>query len=138
MTTEYGVPPEEAYRCLLDEEWEVLSDAARTIIKEAQLAAYATNMVHSYCGFQQAEYEEAMGKMHRAAGALAGRDRKILAEIVGVTKAAAASIDPEDRTPAGHKVDRSNVRWYYRMVSGMIEESLKDETFFVRIPQSEG
>jgi hypothetical protein len=136
MTTEYqSTPEEEAYGRLLDEKWQMLSGAARTVLSEAQSAAYADNLVRSYC-FGPEDYGEAMEKMRLATAELAGQDREILVEIVGATRAAAASIDQEDRTPAGHKVDRGDVRWYYTMVSGMVEESIKDETFFVRTPQS--
>ena len=62
MTTEHQTTPEEeAYQRLLDEVWETLSEPAQTVIEEAQSAAYATNMVHSYC-FQPEEYEEAAGE----------------------------------------------------------------------------
>jgi hypothetical protein len=137
MATEYqATPEEEAYGRLLEEKWELLSEAARTMANEARLAAYATYMVHGYCGFQQEEYEEAMEKMRRAAAELVGHDHEILLEIVGATKAAAASIDQGDRTPAGYKVDRGDIHWYYKMVSGMLEESISNELFFVRVPQS--
>ena len=138
VTIDYQVTPEEeTYGRLLDERWEMLSGAARTMVSEAQLAAYATYMVHSYCGFQQEEYEDTMEKLRHAAAKLVGQDREILSKIVDATKAAAASIDEGDKTPAGYKIDRGDVHRYYKMVSGMLGESISDELFFVRVPQSE-
>ena len=139
MTTENRMTrEEEAYRRLLDKEWETLSEAARSIIDEAGLAAYKGSLVYTLGGLQPDEYEEAIKKMFLAATELAGREREILAELVRAANTAADSIDPEDRTPVGHKVDRGDVHRYYNMVAVMIEEGLRDETFSVRIEQHDG
>jgi hypothetical protein len=96
---------EDALDQLLEMNREALSGAARAILGEADGAAYAECLVNSYC-FQPEEYEEAMRKMRLAATELTDRDRELLAEIVLAGKAAASSIDPDDETPAGHKVCR--------------------------------
>jgi hypothetical protein len=128
MTTEYQLTrEEEAYERLLDEKGEMLSEPARTVLGEATRAAYKECMVRSYC-FQPQEYEEAMEKMRLAATEFTSQDRELLAELVHAAKAAYASIDPKDRTPIGHKVNRGDVHWYYRMVSAMVEEILQGET----------
>jgi hypothetical protein len=127
MTTEYQTMQEEAYGRLLEEKQEMLSEPARTVLAEAEWAAYKECMVRSYC-LQPQEYEEAMEKMRLAAAELTGHDCELLAELVHAAKAAAASIDPNDETLVGHKVHRGHVYWYYRMVSGMVEEILQGET----------
>ncbi len=128
MTTEYQpTREEEAYGRLFKEKKEMLSRAARAVLAEAEQAAYTECMVRSY-SFQPEEYEEAMEKMHLAATELTSEDRELLAKLMHAAKAASASIDPNDRTPVGHKVDRGDVHWYYRMVSVMVEEILQGET----------
>lgn len=128
MTTEYQLTrEEEAYERLLEEKGEMLSKPARTVLGEANRAAYKECMVRSYC-FQPQEYEEAMEKMRLAATDFTSQDRELLAEVVHAAKAASASIGPNDRTPIGHKVNRGDVHWYYRMVSVMVEEILQGET----------
>lgn len=132
MTTEHQTTPEEeAYRRLLDEIREMLSEPAHTVIEEAQSATYAANMVHSYC-FQPEEYEEAMGKIRLAAAGLNDRECKLLAKVWRAALAAAASIDPRDERLVGHKVDGRNLHWYYRMLSGMVEKTLEEKRFAAR------
>ena len=127
MNTEYQTTrEEEAYFRLLEEAKSELSEAAGIVIRKAQLAAYATNMVRSYC-FQPEEYDEAMEKMRLAATQLTGRESELLATLWRAALAAAASIDPEDTTLVGHKVDRGDLHRYYRMLSGMVEKILEEK-----------
>lgn len=128
MTTEHLATQEEkAYEQLLDEIWEMLSEPARTVIGEAHSAAYAANMVRSYC-FQPEEYDEAMEKMHSAGAEITDREYKLLAKLWRSALSAAASIDSEDfETLAGYGVYSGNLHWYYRMLSGMIEETLREK-----------
>ena len=81
MTTEHqSTQLEEAYGQLLDQIWEVLSEPARTVLKEAQSAAYAENMVHNYC-YHPEEYDEAMKKMRLAAAELPNAEHGLLAKV---------------------------------------------------------
>jgi hypothetical protein len=107
----------------------MLSEAARTVLTEAQLAAYATNMVRSYC-FQPEEYDEAMEKMRLATAKITGYDHKMLVKHWCAALAAAASIDPEDfETSTGHRVYRANLHRYYRMLSRMVEKTLQKKRY---------
>ncbi len=125
-TNEYKPTQEEkALERLLEINKEVLSGAARIILREAMRAAYAENLINGHC-FQPEEYDEALQKMRLAAAELTVRDRGLLAELVCAGKAAASSIDPDDETLAGHKVRRGDVHWYYGMAYGMVEEILQD------------
>src|SRR5215211_6202655 len=126
MTPEYQMTPEEeAYGQLLDETWEMLSEPARTVIGEAQSAAYAECMVHNYC-FQPEEYDEAMEKMRLAAAKLTDSEYQLLAKIWRAALAAAASVDADDyESLAGHKVHSGDLHYYYRMVSSMVERTLQ-------------
>jgi hypothetical protein len=128
MTTEHQTTrEEEAYGRLLDEIWEKLSEPARAVIEEAQSAAYAANMVRSYC-FQPEEYEEAMDKMRLATVGLTDGEHKLLAMFWRAALAAAASIDSEDfETLAGYRVYSGDLHWYYRMFSGMVEKILEEK-----------
>ncbi len=127
MNTEHQTTrEEEAYCRLLEEAKSELSEAAGIVIRKAQLAAYATNMVRSYC-FQPEEYDEAMENMRLAATQLTGRESELLATLWRAALAAAASIDPEDTTLVGHKVDRGDLHRYYRMLSGMVEKILEEK-----------
>jgi alkylhydroperoxidase family enzyme len=111
----------------LDETWGMISEAARTVIREAQSAAYAANMVRSYC-FQPEEYDEAMEKMRLAAAKLSDRECELLGKVWRAALAAAASIDSEDfETLAGHRVYSGNLHRYYRMLSGMVEKILEEK-----------
>jgi hypothetical protein len=116
---------EEAYGRLLDDIWEMLSEPARALIEEAGLAAYCANMVHSAL-FHPEEYDEAMEKMRLAAAKLSNHECDLLAKHWRAALAAAASIDPGDKRPVGHKVYGRNLHWYYRMISGMVEKILKE------------
>ena len=128
MTREHQVTPEEeAYGQLLDETWEMLSEPAHTVIGEAQSAAYAANMVRSYC-FQPEEYEQTMEKMRLTTAELSNRECELLAKLWRAALAAAASIDSEDfETLAGYRVYSGDLHWYYRMFSGMVEKILEEK-----------
>ena len=128
MTTEHQTTPEEeAYRRLLDEIRKMLSEPARAVIEEAQSAAYAANMVHSYC-FQPEEYEQTMEKMRLTTAELSNRECELLAKLWRAALAAAASIDSEDfETLAGYRVYSGDLHWYYRMFSGMVEKILEEK-----------
>jgi hypothetical protein len=126
MTTEHQTTwEEEAYGRFLEEKEDMLSEAARTILSEAQSAAYAECMVHNYC-FQPEEYDEAMEKMRLAAAKLTDREHQLLANIWRAALAAAASVDADDyESLAGYKVCSGDLHYYYRMVSSMIEGTLQ-------------
>jgi hypothetical protein len=128
MTPEHqATPEEEAYGNLLRKTWEKLSEPARAVIEEAQLAAYGAHMVHNYC-FQPEEYEEAMEKMRVAAAELSGHECELLAKLWRAALAAAASIDSEDfETLAGYRVYSGDLHWYYRMLSGIVEKILEEK-----------
>jgi hypothetical protein len=123
MTTEHQTTQEEeAYSRLLDEKWEMLSEAGHTVLGEAHSAAYRAEMVSS-CSFQPEEYEEAMEQMRRAAAELTDRECALLATLWRAALAAASSLDPYDfETFAGFRVYQGDLYRYYRMFSGMIEE----------------
>src|SRR5215212_6946253 len=107
-------PEEEALGKLVALNNQVLSEAARTVLREAHRASHAENLVHNYC-FGPEEYEEAIQKMRLEATRLTDSDRQHLAKMVRASEAAASSIDPNDQTPAGYKVCRRDVHWYYEM-----------------------
>ncbi len=121
-------PEEEAYDRLLDETKEILSLAAHTILEEAKTEAYKLILCHNYA-YQLNEYDEAMDKMRLAAAKLTDQDCKLLAKLWRAALAAAASIDPDDRTPAGYRVGRGDYHRFYRMVSRMVEKTLRDKEF---------
>jgi hypothetical protein len=125
MKNEYPETPEEkAYWRLLDESEEVLSESARTVLDTARATAYKAYMVRSYCFQWHIEYDEAMAEMRRAAAELTDRESGLLWKLWRAALASAASIDPDDETPAGHRVYRGDVHHYYRMVSDMVERTL--------------
>lgn len=127
MTTEHQTTPEEeTYGRLVEEAREVFSTAAATILTEAEGAAYGDNLIRSYI-FGPEEYEEAMDKMRLAAVELTDREHELLAKLWRAALAAAASIDPEDDTPvAYYKARQGDFHWYYRMLSGMVQEILQE------------
>jgi hypothetical protein len=127
MMSEYQpTPEEEAYELFFKENEEMLAEAAHTICRKAASEAYKIQLCRSYA-YQEFEYDQAMEAMHLAATEITSRDRELLTKHWRFALAAAASIDPDDETPAGHKIDRGDVHWYYRMVSGMIEEILQEK-----------
>jgi len=123
----YATPEEDTCERLIKHSWEELTEPARIMLKEASGAAYAKNLVNSYC-FQPEEYDEAAENVYHAALETTERDCEILAKVWRVALAAAASIDPADEIPAGHKINRGDVHYYYRMFSTMIEEALQEKS----------
>jgi hypothetical protein len=122
----YATPEEDTCERLIKDSWEELTEPARTMIEEARAAAHAENLVCNYC-FQPEEYEEAAQNLFHAVLETTERDCEILARIWRLALAAAASIDPADETPAGHKINRGDVHYYYRMFSRMIEQALQEK-----------
>jgi len=127
MTEHKATPEEEAYRWLLNEEWKTLSEAARIVVSVAQSAAYAGNLVRSYC-FEPEEYDEARDKMRLAAAGLTNQDCELLMQLVRRAIVASASIDVFDEdTLVGYGVYCSDLHRYYRMVSDMVRDTLYEE-----------
>jgi len=125
MTTEHQRTPEEkAYSRFLEEKVDMLSGAARTVLNEADLASYTDNLVHNV-SFDPVEYEEAMEKMRLAATEITNRDLELLWRLWRLALAAAASIDPRDRTPAGVRYDAGDLHYFYSVLSGMVREVVK-------------
>ena len=126
MTSEHQTTQEEkAYGRLLNEREDMLSEAVRTMLSEAQSAAYAECMVHNYC-FQPEEYDEAIEKMSLAAAKLTDSEHQLLAKIWRAALAAAASVDADDyESLAGYRVYSGDLHYYYRMVSSMVERTLQ-------------
>jgi hypothetical protein len=133
----WATPEEDTCERFIRDSWEGLTEPARTMIEEARRAAYGANLVHNYC-FQPEEYEEAAQNLYHAALETTERDCEILAQIWGLALAAAASIDPADETPAGHRITRRNVHYYYMIFSKMIEEALQEKNHpFLRNARAE-
>lgn len=116
-------PQEEALGQLFEETEEVLSEAARTLVSEAHKASYALYLACSL-SYGPEDCEEAVQKMRLEATRLTDSDREHLAKIVRTGEAAASSIDPDDQTPAGHKVWRGDVHCYYQMMSALVDDAL--------------
>jgi hypothetical protein len=124
----YGLkvtPEEEALGELLALNKEVLSEAACTLFDEAYITSYADYLAYNYC-VQKGEYEEAMQKMSLEATRLTDSDREHLAKIVRACEAAASSICTSQVIDYGDKVWQRNVRWYYQMMSDMVDEVLQE------------
>jgi len=122
MTTEHQPTPEEkAYGRFLEEKVDMLSGAARTILSEAEYASYTDCLIHNVC-FHPEEYEEATEKMRLAATEITDRDLELLWRFWRLALAAAASIHPRDRTPAGFRQDAGDLHYYYGVLSGMVQE----------------
>src|SRR4028118_1035703 len=96
---------EEAYGRLIEDKGELLSEAAKSILDAARFEAYKFNLCRNYA-YQPFEHEEAMDKMRDAAIELTDRDCNLLGEVWRAALAAAAAIDPDDETPAGHRAGR--------------------------------
>src|SRR5215211_505935 len=107
-------PEEEALGELLALNEEVLSEEARTLLDEADIASCKHSLGAAYCGFGPQEYGEAMQKISLEATRLTDSDREHLAEIVRAGEAAASSIDPNDETPVGYLVCRGHVHCRYQ------------------------
>lgn len=130
MNKEPKRTPEEGALCrFVDENYKTLSEAARTIIDEADSASHANWMVRLY-GYQEGDHEYHMKNMHLAATELSEREHKILVQIWRAALVAAASLDPEDyETVVGYRVFRGDLHYCYRMFASMIEEVLNERTW---------
>ena len=123
-TQEVKITPEEqALGKLWEETKGVLSEAARNLVSEAHTASYALYLACSL-SYGPEDCEEAVQKMSLEATRLTDSDREHLAKIVRAGEAAASSIDPDDQTPAGHKVWRGDVHCYYQMMSALVDDAL--------------
>jgi hypothetical protein len=127
MSNEHRTTPEEkAYGRILDEKWETLSEAARTVLSEAE--AYKANMVSNYSYQGDIEYNEALEKMRLAAVELTEDECRLLSKLWHAALAAAASVDADDfESLAGYRVYSGHLHRYYRMASGMIEKILQEK-----------
>ena len=129
MPTEHHRRPwQEAFDWLYEEQWEMLSAAAQTLLDEAEEAADTYALIHNV-SHNPEDYDEVMEKMRIAATEITGRDRELLAKLWRAALAVAASIDPDDETPAPDITSWRDVHWYYRSISGMIEEILREKKF---------
>ncbi len=128
MTPEYQMTPEErAYNQFFEEHWESLSEAARTICREAWIAAYEECMVRNYIPSEE-DYDEAMKKMGLAADELTDHEHKLLAKLWRAALAAAASIDSEDyETVVAFRAFLGDLHHCYRMFSGIVEDILEEK-----------
>jgi hypothetical protein len=126
MTTEHQKTlEEEAFWRLIEENTDRVSTAARTVFAEAEAAACEENHIRNYSA-GPGHYEESMHKTYLAAAELTDRDREVLSEIWRAALSAAASIDPDDMTPA-HGVIRGADHWYYRVISSLVEYVLREK-----------
>jgi hypothetical protein len=125
LTTEHQTTREEkAYKRKIEENEDMLSEAVRTILSEAEMEAYKFNLCRNYA-YQPEEYDEAMEKMRLAAVELTDDECRLLSQLWHAALAAAASIDADDfESLAGYRVYSGNLHRYYRMVSGMIDKIL--------------
>jgi hypothetical protein len=118
-------PEEEALGELLALNKKVLSEAARTILSEADITSYKWNLASSY-SFQPEEFDEALQKMSLEATRLTDSDREHLAKLVRAGKAAASSICTSQVIGYRDKVWRRHIRWYHQMLCEMVDEVLQD------------
>ena len=128
MTSYHRMTPEEdAYGRLLDENWEELSEAARTIVREATGMSCGVNLTGNIL-YDPQDYDEAMEKLSAVAAQLTGRDRELLMEFTRRVLVASASVDLFDgKTLVGRGVYIRSVHYFYRMVGDMIERTLHKE-----------
>ncbi len=130
MNNEYPATPEEkAYDQLADEQWELLSEVGRTIFGRAEVEAYRLYLCSRYSYQLPWELDKAMDEMHVAAAELTVLDCKLLAPLWRAALAAAASIDPDDRTTlvGDGGVYRGALHRYYRQISSMVERILSEK-----------
>jgi hypothetical protein len=123
-TKHQKTPQEEAYFRQVGEKEEILSNAAHSFYRQAQLAAFAANLNPNY-SFQPQEYDDAMEQMLHVAMELTDRDRDLLMKLSRAALAAAVSMNPEDEDE--HLVNGVHVgdlHRYYRMISNMVEHVL--------------
>lgn len=129
MNNEYQVTPEaKAFRRLVSEHWESLSDPARTVLEEAHLTAHLYYMVSTYNFEVPGKFDRAIDRMHHAAAMITDREHKVLVEVWRAALTAAASVDPEDfETLVGRRAYAADLHGYYRMLSSMVETVLQEK-----------
>jgi hypothetical protein len=130
MAIEYRKTPEErTFDQLVEDEWESLSEAARTVLWKAGRAAYKTYLEHSP-SYMPDKYEDDMKTMRLAAAELTDSDCESLTNIWDSALAAAASIDPYDyETPVTCDACCAHLHRYYRMVSSKLEEVEREKRY---------
>ncbi len=117
-------PEEEAYWRLLDENWEKMSESSRRAVRTAHMTAEAEHRVRNFI-LSEDECDEALSAMRWAAAESTDWECKLLAKLSRVALACAASIDPDDETPVGFRVERRDDHYFYGMVSDMVERALR-------------
>jgi len=81
MTIEYQKTPEEnTFNQIVDEEWEALSEAARTIVRQALGVAHKEHLIDGFT-YMPEEYEDDMKAMRRTAAELTEDDCEGLTKI---------------------------------------------------------
>ena len=123
MTIEYRETPEErTFDQLVDEEWESLSEAARTVVREAMGIASKWYLIDSI-SYMPEWQEDDMKAIRRTAADLTEHDCEGLTKIWRSALAAAASVDPYDyKTLVGYRAYCAHLHGYYKMMSSTIEE----------------
>jgi hypothetical protein len=121
---------EEAYWELDEEVQNACSQAARTLLRKAESAAFERFMIYYYVEepLEFKHYGEATDKT-RLAAELTSRDRDLLKRLARAAFVAAASIDPDegDRTWPEYSGHRPNPHHHLRMLSGLLWAILKEK-----------
>ena len=113
---------ERTFYQLVDEEWESLSEAARTVVRQAMGVAYKEYLIDSRIYMTQ-EYQNDIKAMRRTAAELIEHDCEGLTKIWRSALAAAASVDPYDyETLVGWREYRADLHGYYKMFSRLVED----------------
>jgi hypothetical protein len=124
MTSEYQMTPEQrTFKRIIDEEWESLSEAARTLVSQTLTMAYKAYLVHNLSYVMGCDEDE-NEVVDRAAAELTEHDCEGLAKIWCSAMAAAASIDPYDYdTHLGYHVYPADFHNYYKRFSRKVEDA---------------
>ncbi len=127
MSVQYERTPEDqAYARLYDDNWDSLSEAARTVAREANSVASAEHLVRTYMASPD-EYDAALEKMRTAAKEITDREAEVLKQIWLAGLSAGASVDPDDyETLIGYRIYRGDQHRFYRLSSDMIEKVLEE------------
>jgi len=113
---------ERTFDQLADQEWESLSEAARTVIEQALEIASKWYLIHNI-SYMSEWYEDDMKAMRRTVAGLTEHDCKGLTHIWRSALATAASIDPYDyETHLGYGVYPADLYGYYKEFSRMVED----------------
>ena len=123
MTIEYRKTSEEnTFDQLVDEEWESLSEAARTVVGQAMGIARKWYLIDSISYIPEWQ-EDDMRAMRRTAAELIEHDCEGLTKIWRSALAAAASVDARDyETVVGYRVYPADLYGYYKMFSRLVED----------------